>query len=211
MAKKKKVRVDLRKNRSKPPRQQNWTRGFQEHGLDQEATAGSERVRAKGDLSRRRTIVQDEGPGASPAGADSTAMPAADASTCLAGRVLRVHGLASVVETEDGRQYRCAVRRLLKSLATDERNVVTTGDLVWFRSAANDEGMIETVEPRHGVLTRSSRKREHVEDRVVRLGMAIQDEQSRHHGQRSEQDAKLEGDWEERRPTVERPSADVDR
>ena len=89
MAKKKKVRVDLRKNRSKPPRQQNWTRGFQEHGLDQEATAGSERVRAKGDLSRRRTIIQNET--VSAAGQDSPEMPAAD-SACLSGRVLRASG-----------------------------------------------------------------------------------------------------------------------
>ena len=118
---------------------------------------------------------------------------------CIRGRVLRVHGLASVVETDDGRVFRCAVRRLLKSLATDERNVVTTGDVVWVRPAvdrggrqeagdrrqkpdgrsrlASDsplstlpsdprllppEGMIERVEPRHGVLTRASRRREHV-------------------------------------------------
>src|SRR5437879_3660181 len=111
MAKKKKVRVDLRKNRSKPPRQRDWTRGFQEHGLDQEATPGQERVRAKGDLSRRRTIVQDKTPAAE--GQAGAEMPAVDLSACLAGRVLRVHGLQSVVETDDGRQFRCAVRRLL--------------------------------------------------------------------------------------------------
>jgi ribosome biogenesis GTPase / thiamine phosphate phosphatase len=93
--------------------------------------------------------------------------------------------------------FRCAVRRLLKSLATDERNVVTTGDVVWVRPAVAEsaktegkvlplakkdsespeseedaglstaslpvvEGMIERIEPRHGVLTRSSRRREHV-------------------------------------------------
>jgi ribosome biogenesis GTPase len=89
-------------------------------------------------------------------------MPAVDVATCLFGRVLRVHGLASVVETEDGRQFRCAVRRLLKSLASDERNVVATGDQVWIRPAANDEGFIERVEPRHGLLTRASKGREHV-------------------------------------------------
>jgi ribosome biogenesis GTPase len=89
-------------------------------------------------------------------------MPAADPSTCLPGRVLRVHGLASVVEAEDGRQYRCAVRRLLKTLSTDERNIVTTGDRVWFRPARGEEGLIERVEPRHGLLTRASRSREHV-------------------------------------------------
>jgi ribosome biogenesis GTPase len=47
-------------------------------------------------------------------------------------------------------------------MATEERSAVTTGDLVWFRSAGGDEGMIERVEPRHGVLTRASRRREHV-------------------------------------------------
>jgi ribosome biogenesis GTPase len=67
-----------------------------------------------------------------------------------------------VVEAEDGRQFRCAVRRLLKTLATDERNIVTTGDRVWFRPALNDEGFIERVEPRHGLLKRASRGREHV-------------------------------------------------
>jgi len=59
MAKKKKVRVDLRKNRSKPPRPQHWTRGFQEHGFAEEATPHGERIRAKGELSRRRTIIQE--------------------------------------------------------------------------------------------------------------------------------------------------------
>src|SRR5207253_459087 len=120
---------------------------------------------------------------------------------CVRGRVIRVHGLASVVEADDGRVFRCALRRLLKSLATDERSVVTTGDIVWLRpavvssgqSAAGSseegkgqkaeggrdtdagselpsalcplpslEGMIERVEPRHGVLTRASRRREQV-------------------------------------------------
>jgi ribosome biogenesis GTPase len=67
-----------------------------------------------------------------------------------------------VVEADDGRQFRCAVRRLLRTLTTDERNIVTTGDRVWFRPALNDEGLIERVEPRHGLLTRASRGREHV-------------------------------------------------
>ncbi len=162
MAKKKKIRVDLRKNRSKPPRQRHWTRGFQEHGFTEEATPGAERVRAKGDLSRRRTIIQEDSAAAESGGHEPAEMPTVDMSACLAGRVLRVHGLASVVETADGRQFRCAVRRLLRTLATDERNIVTTGDRVWFRPALNNEGLIERVEPRHGLLTRASRGREHV-------------------------------------------------
>jgi ribosome biogenesis GTPase len=176
MAKKKKVRVDFRKNRSKPPRDQQWTRGFQDHGFNEEATSSAERVRAKGELSRRRTIMQDE----TPVGAEGTGpaeMPAVHSSDCLPGRVLRVHRLMSVVETEDGRQFRCAVRRLLRTLATHERNIVTTGDRVWFRphlsvaekkevderpETGDLEGMIERIEPRHGLLTRASRGREQV-------------------------------------------------
>jgi ribosome biogenesis GTPase len=199
MSKKKKVRVDLRKNRSKPPRENDLTRAYQEGDGGADDSLGTERIRAKGDLSRRRTVVQDAG--------DESGMPAIDASACVRGRVLRVHGLQSVVETEDGRIFRCAVRRLLKSLATDERSVVTTGDIVWIRPARSGvrsqesgdrkqetgdrkqetertesplspvpcllspvtgspipeaEGMIERVEPRHGVLTRASRRREHV-------------------------------------------------
>jgi ribosome biogenesis GTPase / thiamine phosphate phosphatase len=160
MAKKKKIRVELRKNRAKPPRDRQWTRGFQEHGFAEEATLGDERVRAKGALSRKRTIIQDE---TTPTdGTDSAEMPAADASKCLPGRVLRVHRLQSVVELDDGRQMRCTVRGLLRSLLTDERSIVTTGDRVWVLPGANDEGAIERVEPRHGLLTRSSKGREHV-------------------------------------------------
>jgi ribosome biogenesis GTPase / thiamine phosphate phosphatase len=164
MAKKKKTRVDLRKNRSKPPRQQGWTRGFQEHGYAEEATTSRERVRAKGDLSRKRTIIQNETADSKPSGGDTDRMPAVDQSTCWPGRVARVHGLHCIVEAEDGRQFRCAVRRLLKTLATEERNIVATGDRVWIRLTGGevDEGLIERIEPRHGVLTRSSRGREHV-------------------------------------------------
>jgi ribosome biogenesis GTPase len=185
--KKKKVRVEMRKNRTKPPRGNDLTRAYQEDAGGADDERSSERVRAKGDLSRYRTVVQDE--------ADSTGKPSVDAAECLRGRVLRVHGLQSIVELDDGRMFQCAVRRLLKSLATDERNVVTTGDVVWIRPvlagggkkeggqerpATSDrealeaevvaassplplaEGMIERIEPRHGVLTRSSRRREHV-------------------------------------------------
>jgi ribosome biogenesis GTPase len=162
MGKKKKVRVELRKNRSKPPRERQWTRGFHEHGYEEKATPLDERVRVKGDLSRHRTIIQEDGTGSSPAAAEPSDMPTVDMRECLPGRVLRVHGLACVVETEDGTQVRCAVRRLLKTLATEERNIVTTGDQVWIRPSMGGEGVIERVEPRHGLLTRASKGREHV-------------------------------------------------
>ncbi len=113
-------------------------------------------VRAKGDISRHRTIMQDETTNHVDGGQSSDTMPAVKEGECQRGRVLRVHGLQSVVEALDGSLHRCAVRRLLKSLSTEERSVVTTGDWVWFRPAGNNEGMIERVESRHGVLTRVS-------------------------------------------------------
>jgi ribosome biogenesis GTPase len=169
MAKKKKVRVDLRKNRNKLPRERQWTKGFAEHGFEEEATSQEERVRAKGELSRRRTIIQEEKP-AEEGGAGVAEMPAVDAEECRAGRVLRIYRDVCVVGTDDGQEIRCVVRWLLRSLTTHERNIVTTGDRVWFRPApatsgageGAPEGVIERIEPRHGVLTRASRKREQV-------------------------------------------------
>lgn len=176
---KKKIRVEFRKNRTKPPRENDLTRDYQSDASSTEDSVSSERVRAKGDISRYRTVTQESEGG--------TGELSGDASEGIRGRVIRVHGLASVVEADDGRIFRCAIRRLLKSLATDERSVVTTGDVVWFRpvvgggslvpepteepdsqsaihnsQSPSNEGMIERVEPRHGVLTRASRRREQV-------------------------------------------------
>src|SRR5262249_7773404 len=120
MAKKKK-RVELKKNRAKPARDKGWTRGFQQHGFAEEATLAGERVRAKGDLPPKPTII-------SHADADS---PDADPSRCVPARVVSVHGIDNFVETEDGRRFRCKVRQVLKSLSTEERNIVATGDRVW--------------------------------------------------------------------------------
>lgn len=152
MAKKKK-RVELRKNRTKPPREKGWKRGFQEHG-DASDAVSSERVRAKGDLSRKRTIETSE---------DSDhVMPDIDPAVHVPGRVICCFGLDNLVETEDGKRYRCKMRRLLKSISMEGRSMVATGDRVWIRPTLNNDGFIERVEPRHGILTRASRGREHV-------------------------------------------------
>ena len=94
MSKKKKVRVEFRKNREKPPRENDLTRDYQEGDGRADDAQSSERVRAKGNLSRYRTVVTD---------AAEDTMPAVNAEECIRGRVLRVHGLASIVETDDGR------------------------------------------------------------------------------------------------------------
>src|SRR5262249_55380151 len=137
---KKKVRVDLRKNRNQPPRERGWTKGYQEHGYADEATVQEERVRAKGELSRRRTIIQEAAAGAQGEGDEPAEMPAVDAGACLPGRVLQVFRENDcAVEVEDGRRFRCTVRWLLRSLTTHERNIVATGDRVWVRPAPGSD------------------------------------------------------------------------
>ena len=165
MAKKKKVRVAFTKNRQKRTRANDMTRAYR--GGDEAKTdaASGERVRAKGDLSRHRTIMEEVVEGQAPAapGDDPGARLAVDLSACRMGRVVRVHGLDSVVQAdEDAKEYRCGVRRILKTLAIDGRNVVAVGDRVWFRPSGTEQGLIEKVEPRRATLSRGSRHREHV-------------------------------------------------
>jgi len=159
----KKVRVDFRKNRSERARTSDWTRKFEEHGFEEESEVTVERIGGKGELSRKRTIVGEiVEDAAGNIGFD--VQPEVDAASLLAGRVLRVHGASSVVQTDDGRQFQCVTRRILKTLSTDQRQPVVTGDQVLIRPAPNndDEGMIERVEPRHGTIARSSKQRKHV-------------------------------------------------
>ena len=93
-------------------------------------------------------------------------LPEIDREACVEGRVLRVQGLVSTVLGDDGKPYACATRQLLKQLATDLRHVVCAGDRVWVRpegeanSEGVTEGIIERVEPRFGVLSRTSRARQ---------------------------------------------------
>ena len=172
LSKKKKERVALNKNRQKRTRANDLTRSYGEdgHGSAEPAEPlAGERVRAKGDLSRHRTMITEvEGPtpgqGAGEQPTDDAAARRAVDAGCRQGRVIRIHGLVSIVETEDGGHLPCHTRRLLKSLAIEGRNVVTVGDRVWFRPgrSAADEGLIEKVETRRGVITRGYRHRQHI-------------------------------------------------
>lgn len=170
MAKKKKVRVAFKKNRSKRTRANDLTRRYNADELGKAEPASGERVRAKGELSRHRTIMTDVpvagGPEATDDGSDASAAAnrSVDLATCLPGRVLRIHGLLSVVEAEGGRMFSCTVSRLLKTLSIDERSAVTVGDRVWVRPGGGDgdEGQIVKVEPRHGTIARGYRRHKHL-------------------------------------------------
>ncbi|MEM6329981.1 MAG: ribosome small subunit-dependent GTPase A [Planctomycetota bacterium] len=162
MAKKKrKLRATFRKGHDSRTRRNDLTRRLGD-AAEEDAAAG-ERISGKGRLSRKRTLAGGE---VVEDAAGEAVLPAIDRDACLRGRVLRVQGLVSRVEAEDRQVYRCATRQLLKQLATDLRHVVAAGDDVWFRpettggTGERREGVIERVEPRYGVLSRTSRQRQ---------------------------------------------------
>ncbi|MBS0210563.1 MAG: ribosome small subunit-dependent GTPase A [Planctomycetes bacterium] len=159
--KKKPIRTDFRKNRAPRTRRNEFTRQYE----PTEPTAADdlprdERISGKGELTRRRTVLADEAADAGAAGFEMVL--AVDEKSCLRGRVVSVYGLTSTVETDDGRRFECATRRILKTLSTGQRHVVASGDVVLFRTEGAAAGIIERVEPRHGVLSRASRGRQHI-------------------------------------------------
>ncbi|MBN2023473.1 MAG: ribosome small subunit-dependent GTPase A [Pirellulales bacterium] len=168
MGKKKRqqLRARFRKNRTPRTRKTDWTGQFDPKAAgDVDESPQAERISGKGDLTRQLTVrgtLSDEG--------DEPGLGVqldVDEAACRPGRVLAVHGLLSHVETEGGEIYQCATRRLLKTLSTEQRHVVTVGDRVFFRpvTSADDatrEGLIERVEPRRGSICRTSRGRQQV-------------------------------------------------
>ena len=156
VARKKKVRVNFRKKHETRARRRDFTRSAFEEGTETEDLASDERLSGKGELTRRRTVVGTE----SESGED--VVREVDLAKCLRGRVISAVGLKCDVQAEDGRRYECAVRRILLKLAVDARNAVVTGDHVLFQPTGEVEGVIERVEPRYGVVSRASQRREHI-------------------------------------------------
>jgi ribosome biogenesis GTPase len=156
---KRKIRAEFRKRHEKTARQRHFTRDYHQNTRATDDTVTSQRVTGKGEVTRKRTVM------ATAAADESTGLAVhldVDENHCLAGRVLSVHGQTSSVCTDDGTVYRCATRGLLKNLNIEQRQVVAAGDRVRFRPAAGHEGLIERIEPRHGVLSRTSKGRQHV-------------------------------------------------
>jgi ribosome biogenesis GTPase len=161
--KKRRIRADFRKNRAERTRRTDWTQQFEQHGFQEEDPVQEERVSGKGELTRRRTVTGRQIEAGDEPGFQ--VQLEVDETVCRRGRVLAVHGLVSTVRGEDGRTYQCAIRRLLKTLHTDQRHVVAVGDRVLFRPVSGsdvNEGLIERVEPRRGSLCRTSRGRQQI-------------------------------------------------
>jgi ribosome biogenesis GTPase / thiamine phosphate phosphatase len=163
MAKKRtKLRADFRKKHQGRVRDGDLTRGFQSGDDAQklEDAVLSERVSGKGELTRKRTVI---GSDIDPNDTSGLQVRLADHEDEVRfGRVVSVHGLRSKVYGDDGQMYVCTVRQLLKSLSTEQRHVVATGDRVGFCPDGAGGGVIERIEPRYGMLSRTSRNRRHV-------------------------------------------------
>jgi len=154
MGKPRKHRVELRKNRAARRRSGDLTRALDGNPDALADAVASERLTGKGDLTRKRTIVERP-----PAEGDT----AADATAVWRGRVLQVHGLESRVQDAAGRIVRCTTSRVLRSLSSAERHPVVAGDdVVVRRGGAGGADLIQAVEPRRTVLCRSSRGQRHV-------------------------------------------------
>lgn len=150
-----KIRVQMRKNRGTSTRQNDFTRAHHS-GETPEDTHRSERVSHKGGLTRKRTVVGDQ--------AGGQVVRAVDETSCRPGRVLRAIGATQCLVQDEatGANVPCTVRRLLRTMASDERTAVVAGDRVLYQPLDNQQGVIERVEPRQSVLRRKHQYREHV-------------------------------------------------
>ncbi|MHC4875113.1 MAG: ribosome small subunit-dependent GTPase A [Planctomycetota bacterium] len=160
---KQKQRVAFRKNRGKRSRKSNLTREVEIARADDAEAAmiedlpTEERLSGKGELTRQRTIIVgdvDEETGET--------IRDVDQSTVQRGRVLSSAGLNSIVQAENGQQFECTVRRIVRTLARETRNAVVAGDWVLFQQLDDQYGVIERVEPRRSTLSRGSRRHEHI-------------------------------------------------
>ena len=124
-------RVAFRRNRLKPARRKQWdVPGEQDEQA--EDTIGRESVRAKGELSRKRTVV------------DRIQVSEPDAGPLAAGTVIAVRG--QFVEVDDGRRvWPCTIRRILRTRLIKERQPVVVGDHVFRTRSEALEGQMTNL------------------------------------------------------------------
>ena len=158
MPRPKKIRTSFRKTHQGRRRKNDLTRELAGDDRTEDRLVKSERLSGKGDLTRKRTVIGVE---SDPSSAGFGVMRDVD-SHSIRGRVLSVHGLSSVVLADDGREFRCAIRGLLKDLSTDLRHVVVAGDIVYLRPEATGDSLIERIEPRSHILSRTSKSRQQI-------------------------------------------------
>lgn len=155
-----KIRIEFRKKHQSQARSADLTNDY---AVDQEDidTVASQRVSGKGDQTRHRTVIGNLVDADQPESLGQVRLDV-DANQTLSGLVLRVHGRESIVRVDDGRIFRCAVRRVLKNLATDQRHVLVAGDVVRLLPEGDEQAWVVRIEPRRSTLSRTSKQRRHV-------------------------------------------------
>lgn len=154
---KRKIRVAFTKNRKNRARAQELTRDVLRDEEQVEDASTSERISGKGALSRRRTIMAAE------TGDGGAARIDVDSGACVPARVMYSIGANRCrVRNDAGEERECTVRRVVRTLESSARNAVVPGDHVLLRPLDELTGVIERVEPRHGVLSRHAGRKEHI-------------------------------------------------
>lgn len=155
-----KIRIEFRKKHQSQARSGDLTSNY---AADQEDidTVASQRVSGKGEQTRHRTVKGNLVDADQPESLGQVQLDV-DANQTLSGHVLRVHGRESIVRVVDGRIFRCAVRRVLKNLATDQRHVLVAGDVVKVLPEGDEQAWVVRIEPRRSTLSRTSKQRRHV-------------------------------------------------
>jgi len=151
-------RRKLRKTRKTaergPARDKRWDERYRQGKAEQgekfkRIVSRRDRRRREIDLARELLRGQQlEAPGGLPEGVAE-------------GTVVEIIPGGCIVEAE-GQRTRAVLRGLLKSLETQERNVIAVGDKVLFLLLEDGTGVIERVMPRTTVLSRKYMEREHV-------------------------------------------------
>jgi ribosome biogenesis GTPase len=145
-------RVDFRRNRQAPARRKHWVVPEDDDRAPDEVS--SESVRAKGDLSRKRTVAE---------GGENRP---ANEGRWEKGIAVAARGQFVDVDV-NGRVWPCTIRRILRTRSIQNRSPDRDGDEVAISIVADEagvvsEGVIEHVYPRRTALTRCDGKKTHV-------------------------------------------------
>jgi len=150
-----KLRRTRKTDEHAPTRDKRWNERYRGGDLEHPA-ASFERIvsrhdRRRSDIQLARQVLREQqmgGAGGAPEGA-------------VEGVIVDVISGGCIVEAE-GKRRRAVLRGLLKSLETQERNVIAVGDRVLFTRLDDGTGVVERVLPRTTVLSRRYMEREHV-------------------------------------------------
>ena len=147
-----KRRVDFRPNRQRPGRRKQWHPPAEHDSRHDQVAPFSESVQARGELSRKRTVIEQDGD--------------VPDDSLREGIAVAVRG--QFVDVDDGASvWPCTVRRILRTMSIRDRHPVVAGDRVSFAVVADSEGQLKEgvivrVAPRRTSLTRSDGRKTHV-------------------------------------------------